>query len=139
MYSLIRSLIGLNEARMQIHERVVVRTTRMSDSPSTPTLYWIPKSGIHSSASVYWNARASGRQRVEADDQEERDDPRDEARGEGQRAGVARRRGRHEQCPDERREHDDRQDRDVADGHQRAARTRNEPAMTISPTAIPRA
>ena len=28
MYSLIRSLIGLNEARMLIHESVVVRTTR---------------------------------------------------------------------------------------------------------------
>jgi hypothetical protein len=37
MYSLIRSLIGENEARMLIHDRVVVRTTRISDRPSTPT------------------------------------------------------------------------------------------------------
>ena len=59
MYSLIRSLIGANEARMLIHDRVVVRRTRMSDSPSTPTLYWIPKSGIHWSVSLYWKARAS--------------------------------------------------------------------------------
>ena len=57
MYSLIRSLIGLNEARMLIQLRVVVRTTRISDSPSMPTLYWIPKTGIQSTASLNWNGR----------------------------------------------------------------------------------
>ena len=57
MYSLIRSLIGLNEARMLIQVSVVVRTTRMSDSPSTPTLYSIPNAGIHGISSTNWNAR----------------------------------------------------------------------------------
>jgi hypothetical protein len=52
MYSLIRSWIGLNEARMLIQVRVVVRTTRISDRPSRPTLYWIPNSGIQSSCST---------------------------------------------------------------------------------------
>ena len=33
MYSLIRSLIGANDARMQIHVRVVVRTTRIERQP----------------------------------------------------------------------------------------------------------
>src|SRR2546423_311902 len=52
MYSLIRSLIGENEARMLIHVSVVVRTTRMSERPSTPTLYWIPNNGIQLIASL---------------------------------------------------------------------------------------
>ena len=46
MYSLIRVWIGFNEARMEIQVRVVVRTMRAIDSPSAPTLYWIPKIGI---------------------------------------------------------------------------------------------
>ena len=46
MYSLIRVWIGLNEARMAIQVRVVVRTTSATDSPSAPTLYWMPKIGI---------------------------------------------------------------------------------------------
>ena len=33
---------------MLIQVRVVVRTTRTSDRPSTPTLYWIPNAGIQS-------------------------------------------------------------------------------------------
>ena len=60
MYSLIRSLMGENEARMLIQVRVVVRTTRTSDSPSTPTLYWMPKTGIQLIASTSWNGRAAG-------------------------------------------------------------------------------
>jgi len=50
-------LIGANEARMLIHDRVVVSTTRISDSPSTPTLYWMPKTGIQSWLSMSWKAR----------------------------------------------------------------------------------
>ena len=45
MYSLIRVWIGLKLARMQIQVSVVVSTTSATDSPSTPSLYWIPKSG----------------------------------------------------------------------------------------------
>ena len=48
MYSLIRVWIGLKLARMVIHVSVVVRTTSATDSPSTPSLYWMPKSGIQS-------------------------------------------------------------------------------------------
>ena len=46
MYSLIRVWIGVKLARMLIQVRVVVRTTSGSDSPSTPSLYWMPKIGI---------------------------------------------------------------------------------------------
>ena len=52
MYSFTRSWIGPNEARMLIHDRVVVRTTSTADRPSTPTLYWIPKAGIQSTVST---------------------------------------------------------------------------------------
>ena len=48
MYSLIRVWIGTHDARMQIQVSVVVRTTRAADSPSTPSLYWMPKIGIQS-------------------------------------------------------------------------------------------
>ena len=57
MYSLIRSLIGANEARMLIQVSVVVRTTRMSDRPSTPSLYSIPKSRDPGTAPTNWNGR----------------------------------------------------------------------------------
>ena len=53
MYSFTRSWIGPKEARMLIHDSVVVRTTRTADRPSTPTLYWIPKTGIQSTVSLY--------------------------------------------------------------------------------------
>ena len=52
MYSLTRSRIGPNEARMLIQVRVVVSTTSTADRPSTPTLYWIPKTGIQSTVST---------------------------------------------------------------------------------------
>ena len=54
MYSLIRVWIGAKLARMLIQVRVVVRTTSASDSPSTPSLYWMPKSGIQSNSSTNW-------------------------------------------------------------------------------------
>ena len=60
MYSFNRSLIGPNEARMLIHDRVVVRTTRTAARPSTPTLYWTPKTGIQSSLSTYEKPLAAG-------------------------------------------------------------------------------
>ena len=60
MYSLSRSLIGRNEARMLIQLRVVVRTTSRTDRPSTPTLYWIPKTGIQSWTSWYWKLGSVG-------------------------------------------------------------------------------
>ena len=48
MYSLIRVWIGAKLARMLIQHSVVVRTTRASDRPSMPSLYWMPKIGIQS-------------------------------------------------------------------------------------------
>ena len=56
MYSLIRVWIGAKLARMLIQLRVVVRTTSASDSPSTPSLYWMPNSGIQLSVSTSWNS-----------------------------------------------------------------------------------
>jgi hypothetical protein len=55
MYPFTRSLIGPKLARMLIHVSVVVRTTIRRLRPSTPTLYWMPKLGIQSNASLYWN------------------------------------------------------------------------------------
>ena len=52
MYSFNRSLIGPNEARMLIHDSSVVRTTSSAARPSTPTLYWTPKTGIQSTRST---------------------------------------------------------------------------------------
>ena len=60
MYSLIRVWIGLKLARIEIHDRVVVRTTSRTDRPSAPTLYWIPKNGIHWATSTYWNRPPRG-------------------------------------------------------------------------------
>ena len=60
MYSLIRVWIGAKLARMLIQVSVVVRTTRASESPSTPSLYWMPKAGIQSAVSTSWKpARAA--------------------------------------------------------------------------------
>ncbi len=58
MYSLIRVVIGLKLARMQIQVRVVVRTTSAADSPSTPSLNWMPKAGIQSASMRYWKSAA---------------------------------------------------------------------------------
>src|SRR5579885_3616757 len=46
---------------MLIQVRVVVRTRRTRESPSTPTLYWIPKAEIQGTASTYWNPGRPGR------------------------------------------------------------------------------
>ena len=54
MYSLIRVWIGPKLARIEIQVRVVVSTTSAADTPSTPSLYWMPNSGIQSTVSVYW-------------------------------------------------------------------------------------
>jgi hypothetical protein len=54
MYSLTRFWIGRNEARRLTQVSVVVSTTRTSDSPSTPTRYLIPNSGIQSCSSTSW-------------------------------------------------------------------------------------
>ena len=51
-----RSLIGANEDRIAIHDSVVVRTTRISESPSTPSLNWIPNAGIHGAATTNWKS-----------------------------------------------------------------------------------
>ncbi len=61
MYSLIRVWIGLKLARIEIHDSVVVSTTSRTASPSAPSLYWIPKKGIHCAASTYWKPGRSGR------------------------------------------------------------------------------
>ncbi len=64
MYSLIRVWIGLKLASRQIHVSVVVRTTSAADSPSTPSLYWMPNSGIQSTTSTYWNPASAGTNRA---------------------------------------------------------------------------
>ena len=83
MYSLIRVWIGLKLARMQIHVRVVVNTTRAADMPSTPSLYWMPKRGIQSTRLDVLEAGADRRQ--VADEQDQRDDPGHERHAEGGR------------------------------------------------------
>ncbi len=52
MYSFTRSLIGPKLARMLIQDSVVVSTTSTTDSPSAPSLYWMPKAGIQSACST---------------------------------------------------------------------------------------
>ena len=52
MYSFTRVLIGPKLARIAIHVSVVVSTTSATDMPSTPTLYWMPNSGIQSTVST---------------------------------------------------------------------------------------
>ena len=61
MYSLIRVWIGAKLARMLIQVSVVVSTTRATDSPSTPSLYWIPKNGIQSTVVSNWKPSLPGR------------------------------------------------------------------------------
>ena len=56
MYSLIRVWIGAKLARMLTQVRVVVRTTSASDSPSTPSLYSIPNREIHEYSWTNWNS-----------------------------------------------------------------------------------
>ena len=60
MYSLIRVWIGLKLARMAIDVSVVVRTTSATDSPSAPSLYWMPKAGIHEAVSTNWKPGRPG-------------------------------------------------------------------------------
>ena len=137
MYSLIRVWIGLKLARMAIQESVVVRTTSATDRPSTPTLYWIPKNGIHSATSPNWKP---GRPGQEADQQQERGDPRQQREDQGHRACRGRRAEADHERADQRQEDDDRQERNARDVHrQRPASSRYEPAITISPMAMPRA
>src|SRR3972149_3137798 len=52
MYSFTRSVIGLKLARMLIQVSSVVSTTSTRLMPSTPSLYWMPKAGIHSATSL---------------------------------------------------------------------------------------
>ena len=51
---------------MEIHVRVVVRTTIATASPSTPSLYWMPKTGIQSTVSTNWKAASPTRGRVDS-------------------------------------------------------------------------
>ena len=137
MYSLIRVWIGLKLARIEIHDSVVVRTTSATDSPSAPSLYWMPKIGIQSTVSTNWKP---GPIRQVAEQQEERDDPGHQREAERDRARRAGRSDGHGQRADERQEDDDREDRDAGDVHrQRPASRRYEPAITIRPMAMPRA
>ena len=89
MYSLIRVWIGLKQARIAIHDSVVVRTTSATASPSAPSLYWMPKIGIQSTRLDELEARAAGQV---ADEQEQRDDPGHQREAERQRPGRRRRR-----------------------------------------------
>ena len=72
MYSLTRFWMGLNDARMLIQVSVVVSTTRTIESPSTPTVYWMPNIGIQSTRSTNWKP---GGPRDEARQHAQRDDP----------------------------------------------------------------
>ena len=137
MYSLIRVWIGLKLARMAIHDSVVVRTTSATDSPSAPTLYWIPKNGIQSATSSVLEPRPAGQV---AEQQEQRGDPRQQREDQRHRPRRGRRTEPDRERPDQRQEDDDRQERDARHVHrQRPASSRYEPAITISPTAIPSA
>ena len=139
MYSLIRVWIGPKLARMLIQVSVVVRTTSATDSPSTPSLYWMPKNGIQSIASLELEARVAGQ---EGHEQDERDDPRQRARTPSATRPRAALVGRIATAigADERQERDDREDREAGEVHrQRPTSTRYEPAMTIRPMAMPSA
>ena len=107
-------------ARMQIHVSVVVSTTKAADSPSTPSLYWMPKMGIQSTVSMNWNWARPTRQI--ADQQQQRHDPRRERDDERGRARPAARQERHDERPDERQERDDRQDRERGRSSSRSPR-----------------
>ena len=136
MYSLIRVWIGLKLARMLIQLSVVVRTTRSRDSPSTPSLYWIPKSGIHDSCSVNW--KRPPRPTLKPDQQHQRNDPGQECRAEGDGSRVARRQESHGERADKGQERDHGQDGEAV--HRQCPTIRAyEPTITMSPIAIPSA
>ena len=139
MYSLIRVWIGAKLAQDADPRSVVVRTTRASDSPSTPSLYWMPKTRDPVDVSTNWKPRRPRQVKPTSSSSEtthvsERDAERQP------RAARRRRQEAIDERADERQERDERQDRDRADVHrQPRARSRYEPAMTISPMAMPRA
>ncbi len=136
MYSLIRVWIGLKLARIAIQLSSVVSTTSATDRPSAPSLKLIPKAGIHGGLDHELEAGPAGQV---ADQQQQRHDERGQREPECQRPGIDGRGDGDQQRADQRQERDDGQDRDVVDVHQRPASSRYEPAITISPTAIPSA
>ena len=121
MYSFTRSLIGEKLARMVIQVRVVVSTTSARQMPSTPSLYWIPKSGIQSTSSTNWKpARCRRRARQEAERgadrlATQRRQREAERRPADRRAHVARADERHDERADQRQEGDEAQDREVGE------------------------
>ena len=137
MYSLIRVWIGAKLARMLIQLSVVVSTTSAIESPSAPSLYWMPKNGIQST--VVSNSKPSLPGRYATSRTSETTQARSANPSATGRAD-ARRQDRDGDRADERHERDDGQDRQAGEVHgQRPTSTRYEPAMTISPTAMPRA
>ena len=88
MYSLTRVWIGAKLARMLIQVRVVVSTTRASDRPSTPSLYWMPKSGIQISSSTNW--KPARRRASKPAARTQRDHPGHERGAQGEEPGPAR-------------------------------------------------
>ena len=123
---------------MQIHVRVVVRTTSATDRPSTPSLYWMPKTGIQSYGLDELEAGPVARQ--VADEQEQRDDPGRERERRAPCGRVQRRRqDRDHERADERQERDDRQDRACRRRFisRLPTSSRYEPAITIRPMAMP--
>ena len=140
MYSLTRSRIGPNEARMLIQVRVVVSTTSTADRPSTPTLYWIPKTGIQSTVSTIEKPGRAGSMPTSITSDRPKATSEVPSAAQRMAALVAARDECDEQRPDERREGDRAQDREGRQVHrQRPAMTRYEPAITISPRAMPSA
>ena len=138
MYSLIRVWIGLKLARMLIQVRVVVSTTSRTDSPSAPILYWMPKIGIQSTVCDELERRVG---RVVGDEQDQRDDPGRDREHERDRSRQAGRQDRDGDRAEQRQERDERQDREGPDDRWSSAppATRYDPAMTMSPMAMPRA
>ena len=144
MYSFTRSLIGEKLARMLIQVSVVVRTTSATDSPSTPSLYWMPKSGIQSTLLDELEEAAASPAGQKPTTRQERGDPGRRSAAAERRiaAGVAARDEGDDERPDERQEGDERSGSggaDVIASSPTAAITRYEPTMTISPIAMPRA
>ena len=54
MYSFTRVWMGPKLARMLMSVRTVVSSTRTSEMPSTPTLYWMPRKAIQSACWTSW-------------------------------------------------------------------------------------
>ena len=142
MYSFTRFWIGPKEARMLIQVRVVVRTTSDERQAVDADLCTgCRTAGSSRARSANWNAGVVG---VEADEHGERHDPGDERDAERRVADELRPvvgQERDEHRAQQRQERDERDEREAGEAGHRGCPTisRNEPAMTSRPIAMPRA